>query len=164
MLWFKHWHNLRNAPPLKYIQNHLGDHGFAAAIRLLEVLTERCGSGANFNPVLTLSAPLTDWWLANEILSPELLDRDPYTDAADDWIEPTKRLEEYLSVFAFGGLINRGIVTAPGQCHENGKLVEKEVTLQTIELCNFEEMQDTWTARFQHAGRGQGKGGGRPNY
>ncbi len=52
MLWFKHAHDLRNSPAMKFIQRELSDEGFAAAIRLIEVLTYRCGTGTRFNPVL----------------------------------------------------------------------------------------------------------------
>ena len=60
MLWFKHSHDLRNSPAMRQIQRKLGDEGFAAAIRLIEVLTYRSGSGTRFNPVLTLASPTNE--------------------------------------------------------------------------------------------------------
>ena len=152
MLWFKHWHNLRNSPPMKYIRAVKGDEGVAAAYRLLEVMTERCGSGANFNPILMLAPPYTEHWLACEILTPD----------EDYMAEPsTKQLTDMLDVFETGGLIQLGNETGQGRIKDkDGKWQPGEVTFTTLELCNFEEMQDTWTARWQHKGVGQGKGGG----
>ena len=157
MLWFKHWHNLRNSPAMKQIQRQLGDPGFAAAIRLLEVMTHRCGSGASFNPVLTLAPPTSKRWLGEEIITPV---DEGYGDIVRD-----KTIEEYLDVFNTAGLIQRGSVTGPGSIkNEKNEWVESEVTFETVELVDFEEIQDRWTSRIQHAGRGQGKGGGNPNY
>jgi len=156
MLWFKHWHNLRNSPAMKQIQRELGDPGFAAAIRLLELMTQRCGSGATFNPVLTLGPPTTKRWLGEEIITPT---DEGYGDFVD-----AKTTEKYLDVFNTAGLIERGSVTVQGATkNEKGAWVEGPVTFETIALVDFEEIQDRWTARIQHAGRGQGKGGGNPN-
>jgi hypothetical protein len=156
MLWFKHWHNLRNSPAMKQIQRQLGDPGFAAAIRLLEVMTQRCGSGASFNPVLTLAPPTTKRWLGEEIITP--------IDEGYGAHVPEKTIEEFLDVFNTAGLIARGSMTGPGVVkNEKNEWVESEVTFETLALIDFEELQDRWTARIQHAGRGQGKGGGNPN-
>jgi hypothetical protein len=157
MLWFKHWHNLRSSPAMKQIQRQLGDAGFAAAIRLLEVMTQRCGSGEKFNPVLTLMPPTTKRWLGEEIITP--------TDEGYGAFVADKTIEEYLDVFNLAGLIARGSVTGPGAVkNEKNEWVASEVTFETLELLDFEELQDRWTARIQHAGRGRGKGGGNPNY
>jgi len=156
MLWFKHMHNLRNSPAMKQIQRQLGDPGFAAAIRLLEVMTQRCGSGANFNSVLTLATPMTKRWLGEEIITP--------IDEGYGAHVPEKTIEEFLDVFNTAGLIARGTVTGPGVVkNEKNEWVEAEVTFETLALVDFEELQDRWTARIKHAGRGQGKGGGNPN-
>lgn len=157
MLWFKHDRNLRNSPSMKLIHRHLGDAGFAAAIRLLEVMTERSGSGTKFDPVLKLASPTTKKWLANEICTPDE-DGDPYGTGGH---VTDKQFETVLNTFHEAGLIRRGTVTLPGTAqNEKGEWVEGNYSFETIELCEFEEMQDTWTARHQHKGTGQGKGGG----
>jgi hypothetical protein len=154
MLWFKHNRDLRDSPAMKQIQRRLGDAGSAAAYRLLEVMTARCGSGEQFSETLILASPNNRTWLAQEICRCQ-------DDYGDPWVSDD-HLEKFLDVFAESGFIQRGVIHAPAQTKdETGKWVdEPNADFETIRVLRFEELQDTWTARIQHAGRGQGKGGG----
>jgi hypothetical protein len=142
MLWFKHAHDLRNSPAMKYIQNQLGDEGFAAAIRLIEVLTYRTGSGTRFNPVLTLAVPTTERWLALELM-PDYEPAHPGFSNNDEKPEKhEERLQRFLHVFETAGLVELGEV--------EGHLVDdesKKTKITTIKLVEFEEFMDVWTAR-----------------
>ena len=93
--------------------------------------------------------------MTEEIITPE------YQEDAFDTFVPDKQIEKFLDTFDEAGLIRRGKATGHGQIrNEKGEWVSGDVTFETIELCEFEELQDTWTARYQHKGVGQGKGGG----
>ncbi len=139
MLWFKHSHDLRNSPAMRQIQRKLGDEGFAAAIRLIEVLTYRCGTGSRFNPILKLAPPTSEIWLATEILTYDV----------DDDSNPLDHLNHFLNEFAFAGLINTGQVAGTVTFWEDGAWVTANVKHTTITLVEFEEMMDTWTSRVK---------------
>ena len=138
MLWFKHAHDLRNSPAMKYIQRKLGDEGFAAAIRLIEVLTHRSGTGKRFNPILTLAPPTSEIWLAQEILT---------YDENDPDAEPIDSLNRFLSEFSIAGLIVCGHVdgTKPVQTADGWE--HRPCQFLTVQLVEFEEMLDVWTKR-----------------
>jgi hypothetical protein len=143
MLWFKHAHDLRNSPAMKYIQRRLGDEGYAAAMRLIEVLTYRSGSGTRFNPVLALAVPTTITWLAQELLTydPERqFDADGNLDGDAETL--LDRIDRFLKVFETAGLIELGSLDG----HVVGKPEEK-TKITTIKLVEFEEFMDVWTAR-----------------
>jgi hypothetical protein len=70
MRWFKHGSNFRSSPAMFHIQRELGDSGFARAVKLIEIMTEKSGSGVNFNPRLELFAPTDEKWLAFELGCP----------------------------------------------------------------------------------------------
>jgi len=142
MLWFKHAHDFRNSPAMKQIQRKLGDEGFAAAVRLIEVLTYRCGSGTRFNPVITLCPPTTELWLAQEILTAPVDAEDEGTDYS-----PADHINEFLNEFVLAGLIvckhidgQKPVQTTEGWEHRPCKWL-------TIQLVEFEEFMDVWTAR-----------------
>jgi hypothetical protein len=68
MLWLKHFTDARRNPKLLRIEKKLGEVGYARAFKLLEIVGERGGRGAKFNPVLDLNGPATDIeWLAGEM-------------------------------------------------------------------------------------------------
>ena len=138
MLWFKHAHDLRNSPAMKYIQRKLGDEGFAAAIRLIEVLTYRSGSGTRFNPILTLAPPTSEIWLAQEILT---------YDENDPDAEPVNTLNQFLSEFSIAGLIVCGVVDGMKPVNLDGEWKHLPCKYTTVQLVEFEEMMDVWTAR-----------------
>jgi hypothetical protein len=138
MLWFKHSHDLRNSPAMKQIQRRLGDEGFAAAIRLIEVLTYRSGSGSKFNPILTLAPPTSDLWLAQEILN-----CDP--DDPDD--DPVNKLTQFLNEFSEAGLVVCGYADGKKPVFHNGVWEHRPCQHLTVQLVEFKEMMDVWTAR-----------------
>jgi hypothetical protein len=138
MFWFKHAHDLRNSPAMKQIQRKLGDGGFAAAIRLIEVLTYRSGCGTKFNPVLTLAAPTTELWLAQEILTYD--ETDPDFNAHDEVVG-------FLNEFALAGLIVMEAVDGVRPVWVDGSWQQRPCKLTTVQLVEFEEMMDVWTAR-----------------
>lgn len=137
MLWFKHSHDLRNSPAMKQIQRKLGDEGFAAAIRLIEVLTYRSGVASKFNPVLTLCAPTTELWLAQEILSTDDSDADAQRD----------HLIDFLNEFALAGLIVMGKKAGKQHVAQEEGWVEQDCKFTTVQLVEFEELMDVWTSR-----------------
>lgn len=139
MLWFRHSHDLRNSPAMKQIQRRLGDEGFAAAIRLIEVLTYRCGSGKTFNPTLTLAPPTSFAWLAREICT-------PYDE--DDNCQQS--LTDFINEAQLAGLITMDTVdgiewVAPPPGGDAWQ--EKPVKHFRIRLTEFTEFTDVWTAR-----------------
>jgi hypothetical protein len=140
MLWFKHAHDFRNSPAMKQIQRRLGDSGFAAAIRLIEVMTYRSGTGTKFNPILTLAPPQSELWLAHEILS-----WDETTDTEEDLCA---ELTRFLNEFSIAGLIvcQHADGRRPVQSAE-GVWSEQSCKWLTIQLVEFEEFMDVWTAR-----------------
>src|SRR5579863_28756 len=101
MQWFKHHNDFRNTAAMKRIGQSLGDRGIAAAYRLLEVMCEQCGSGASYNPVLTLEPPHDMNWLGHEIFFPDEME------AYNSGIS-TKETQEYIENFACSGLIMLG--------------------------------------------------------
>lgn len=67
MRWFKHLADARYNPKLKRIQKQLGEAGYARAMKLLEIVAQRGGTGERFQPRITLEDPSTDLrWLAEE--------------------------------------------------------------------------------------------------
>lgn len=138
MLWFKHSHDLRNSPAMKQIQRKLGDEGFAAAIRLIEVLTYRSGSGTKFSPILTLAPPTTEVWLAQEILTYD--ETDPDFNVRDE-------VTGFLNEFSHAGLIVMGSVDGMRPVFMDGSWQHRPCTFTTVQLVEFEEMMDVWTAR-----------------
>lgn len=143
MLWFKHAHDLRNSPAMKQIQRKLGDEGFAAAIRLIEVLTYRCGSGTRFKPVLTLCPPTSMAWLAREILTYDPND-DP--EAPDDY-SPVNNVIHFLNEFTLAGLIVMGSADGSNRVQVNDEWKTVPCKWTTVQLVEFEEFMDVWTAR-----------------
>jgi hypothetical protein len=138
MLWFKHSQDLRNSPAMKYIQRKLGDEGFAAAIRLIEVLTYRSGSGSRFNPILTLSPPTSELWLAQEILT---------YDENDPEANPVNTLHDFLNHFQSAGLIVCGDVEGSRPVQTTDGWEYKSCKWLTVQLVEFEEFMDVWTKR-----------------
>jgi hypothetical protein len=126
---------------MRQIQRKLGDEGFAAAIRLIEVLTYRSGSGTRFNPVLTLASPTNEIWLAGEILS-----YDP-DDGGDEGVSMVDKLTTFLNEFCLAGLTTNGSVDGIAHFQEDGEWVHAPIKRTTIQLVEFEEMMDVWTAR-----------------
>lgn len=155
MQWFKHDKQLRHSPAMQLIQRRLGNDGFAAAYRLLEVMAARCGSGENFTECLILASPTTREWLMQEICTFEL-------DTQEDWEQALKDFDYLLKVFEEARFIELGTIQAAARRqNDEGKWVDvPNATFETIRVIRFEELADTWTARTLHAGRGQGKGGG----
>jgi hypothetical protein len=138
MLWFRHSHDLRNSPAMKYIQRKLGDEGFAAAIRLIEVLTYRSGSGTRFTPILTLAPPTSEIWLAQEILSYDLDDPE---------YDPKGEVIRFLNEFALAGLVVLGTVDGMKPVETSDGWEHRPCKFTTVQLVEFEEMMDVWTAR-----------------
>jgi hypothetical protein len=138
MQWFRHNGNLRNAPHMKHIQRKLGDSGYAAAMRLIEVMTERCGSGKSFNPVLTLAPPTSQSWLAEEL----------FPNRGED-ANSVEELNAFLNEAQFAGLITLTFVNGKEHFFNRAKDAweEREVKFPTVQLLNFEEFADVWTAR-----------------
>lgn len=148
MYFFKHSHDLRNSPAMKQIQRKLGDSGFAAAIRLIEVMTYRSGTGKKFNPVLKLAAPTSEHWLAREILS--------YDDSeVDEGLIPVNMLSEYLNEFGAAGLIICNHVAGETAVNDDGKWKYVPCKHLTIQLVEFEELMDTWTKRAREGREGR---------
>ena len=148
MYFFRHSHDLRNSPAMKQIQRKLGDSGFAAAIRLIEVMTYRSGTGKKFNPVLKLAAPTSEHWLAREILSYD--DRD-----VDEDFIPVDVLTEYLNEFSAAGLIVCNHVDGQTAVIDEGEWKLVPCKHLTIRLVEFEELMDTWTKRVQEGREGR---------
>jgi len=125
---------------MKQIQRKLGDEGFAAAIRLIEVLTYRSGVASKFNPVLTLCPPTTELWLAQEILS--LGD-----DVHDD--EKCNQVVDFLNEFSLAGLIVFGSQKGHRPVFDEAENAWKHQSCNftTVQLVEFEELMDVWTAR-----------------
>jgi hypothetical protein len=139
MLWFKHSYDLRNSPAMKQIQRKLGDAGFAAAIRLIEVLTYRSGVASKFNPVLTLCAPTSELWLAQEILT--------YDDTDEDF-NPADAVIDFLNEFALAGLIVMGVKDGTRPVRQpDTSWIQVKCQHTTIQLVEFEELMDVWTSR-----------------
>jgi len=125
---------------MKQIQRRLGDSGFAAAIRLIEVMTYRSGTGTKFNPILTLAPPQSKLWLAREVLS---WDDDDTTD--DDLVA---ELTRYINEFQLAGLIVCQHADGRKPVHSaEGGWSEQPCKWLTIQLVEFEEFMDVWTAR-----------------
>jgi hypothetical protein len=137
MLWFKHSHDLRNSPAMKQIQRKLGDEGFAAAIRLIEVLTYRSGVASKFNPILTLCPPTTELWLAQEILS--------YDESDEE--NPIDHLVRFLNEFFAAGLIVMQSVDGQKPVETTDGWENCRCKFTTVQLVEFEELMDVWTAR-----------------
>jgi hypothetical protein len=140
MLWFKHSHDLRNSPAMKQIQRKLGDAGFAAAIRLIEVMTYRSGVASKFNPVLTLAPPTSELWLAQEILT---------YDEADSDFNPIDNVIHLINEFALAGLIEIESKdgTRPVFSETDDDWITQKCKFTTIKLVEFEELMDVWTSR-----------------
>jgi hypothetical protein len=139
MLWFKHSHDLRNSPAMKQIQRKLGDAGFAAAIRLIEVMTYRSGVASKFNPVLTLAPPTGELWLAQEILT--------YNDSDPDF-DPVEEVIEILNEFALAGFIVMDFKDGTRSVRQpNDEWIQVKCQFTTIKLVEFEELMDVWTSR-----------------
>jgi hypothetical protein len=124
---------------MKQIQRKLGDGGFAAAIRLIEVLTYRTGTLKNFNPVLTLCPPTNELWLAREILT--------YEDNFDESYSPTNHLTDFLNQFTLAGLITMQTVAGKRNVETTDGWELLPCKFTTIQLVEFEEFMDVWTAR-----------------
>ena len=135
MLWFKHAHDLRNSPAMKQIQRKLGDEGFAATIRLIEVLTYRTGSGTRFNPVLTLCPPTSQLWLAREILTPP-------SDIDDGEYNIVGHLTDTLNEFTLAGLIICSNVDGQTSVQTTDGWETKPCKWLTIQLVEFEEFMN----------------------
>lgn len=139
MLWFKHAHDFRNSPAMKQIQQRLGDSGFASAVKLIEVMTYRSGTGTKFNPVITLAPPQSELWLAHEILD--------FDDNANDE-EWCVELRNFLNAFIQAGLIVCGNVDGTDAVKDGtGNWSEQPCKWLTVQLVEFEEFMDVWTAR-----------------
>jgi hypothetical protein len=140
MLWFKHSHDLRNSPAMKQIQRKLGDAGFAAAIRLIEVMTYRSGVASKFNPVLTLAPPTGELWLAQEILT---------YDESDPDFNPVDQVIHFINEFALAGLVQMDSKdgTRPVFSESADAWIHQKCKFNTIKLVEFEELMDVWTAR-----------------
>jgi len=139
MHWFKHTGVLRNSPQMQHIFEKQGHYGTSCAYRLMEVLTQRSGSGKKFNPVLMLAAPYTLKWLAKEVIG-QVWD-ESYGGYGGMRAGSENEIIDLLNLFTEAGLT---VIKNLG----NGE--------HTVTLANFDEMQDTWTARHQHAGTGKG--------
>jgi hypothetical protein len=57
---FKHLADARHNPKFRAIERKLGEAGYARAFKLLEILSERGGTGKDFAPRLDLNFPHTD--------------------------------------------------------------------------------------------------------
>jgi hypothetical protein len=147
MLWFRHSHDLRNSPAMKQIQRRLGDEGFAAAIRLIEVMTYRSGKGETFNPTLTLAPPTTLRWLAAEILT--------HVPDDDEEYAPEQRVIEFLNEFSEAGLIRMGEVDGTKNVATKDGWETLPCKFYTVQLTEFEEMMDVWTARVARGKTGK---------
>lgn len=91
MLWIKHFSDARRNPKLLHVERKLGEGGYARFFKLLEIIAERGGKGANFRPEVDLTSTATDLeWLSSEIGVEEGVAR------------------ETLDVFAKVGLIDEG--------------------------------------------------------
>lgn len=60
MLWFKHFNNARHNPKFRAIERKFGEAGYARAFKLLEIVSERGGTGKDFSPRLDLNLPHID--------------------------------------------------------------------------------------------------------
>lgn len=68
MLWFRHFNDARRNPKFRAIERKLGESGYARAFKLLEIVSERGGTGKDFAPRLDLNLPHTDLrFLADEL-------------------------------------------------------------------------------------------------
>jgi hypothetical protein len=143
MLWFKHHNNFRNSPSMKWIKKRLGDAGVAAAYRLLEVICERCGTGEEFNPVLTLQGATSKMWLAEEILTPE--NGDSYSDG----FVTEEQLDGFLAVCERSGLVERTTWEGDGSTWDDDKgvWVPGKVVLEQINIPSMFNLLDEHTAR-----------------
>ncbi len=135
---------------MKLVQAQHGDWGYAAVMRLLEVMTEQCGGGEHFNPVLTLAGAKSKEWLAQEICTPRSHGPNemPCVDEDD--------LDSLLETCMEAGLVALGTVKQPGRQKVDGQWIEGEYLFDTIEVPGFSTMQDEWTARKQKKARASG--------
>jgi len=146
MQWCKLHNNFRNTPAMKSIAKGMGERGVAAAYRLLEVMTERCGSGERYNPTLVLEPPCDADWLAGELFIPDPLE--PY----DGGITADEVLK-CLDGFASNGLIYLGEESRT-RIFRNATTKRDEprsVRYPSITLIDFEEHLDEWTERKRSA-------------
>lgn len=91
MLWFKHFGDARRNPKLLRVERKLGESGYARFFKLLEIIAERGGKGADFRPELNLNGAATDMeWLAAE------------------WSVEEGAARDTLNLFATVGLIDEG--------------------------------------------------------
>jgi hypothetical protein len=140
MRWFKHDHNFRNTPAMKQIHRMYGNAGVAVAYRLLEVMTEHCGTGEKFRPELTLHLCRSPLWLAEELGVTE--EREYGADMAD-----AGKCVEMLKRFAEFGFIT---LQAEPSFNQNPETLKFDVPdpknkIYTIGM-DFAEMKDEWTA------------------
>jgi hypothetical protein len=159
MLWFKHHNNFRNNPSMKVIKKHLGDAGIAGAYRLLEVICERCGTGEEFNPVLTLGGATDKRWLGEEVLLPTNAE-----EFGGVGFITQKEIDDFLSTCAFAGLIERGSWSGPGRTWDDTKQgwVDGTVTLETITVPGLYNMADETTRKYRAYAKKNFRGLGTP--
>src|SRR5258708_3154072 len=67
MQWFKHLKDFRNSAEIKYIEDELGDSGYARACKLLEIIATVAGKKKPFEARLVIEPPYTYRWLALEL-------------------------------------------------------------------------------------------------
>jgi len=141
MKWFKHDSDFRQRPYMKFIQRRLGAEGVSAAYRLLEVMAESFRKDDNQAGTLTLSAPYTEVWLADEL---GLIEEGDYGDYPS-----VKKLNTVLNVFQLTRFIELGEKTVDGVSLDwnNENLEDAKVTFRTITIPGFVGMVDEYTAR-----------------
>src|SRR5439155_2128669 len=155
MLWFKHHSNFRNSPQIKLIQSRLGCEGVAAVYRLNEVMTEHFGRTVRNEPVLTLSSPYSEWWLAEELYVYN--DRDEDNQHDNGAPEPdVKKLRKFLAIFQQAGIIVYRVEKGPGATTdgEGAVVVKKDLSFTTIRLLNFAGQVDEYNQKKARKGLG----------
>src|SRR2546426_4373847 len=155
MLWFKHHSTFRNSPQIKLIQSRLGAEGVAAVYRLYEVMTEHFGRTVKNEPVLTLSSPYSEWWLAEELYVYSDPDEDnPYDNGAPE--PDVSKLRKFLRQFEQAGIIVYRVEKGPGTTtDDDGTVVEKkDLSFTTIRLLNFAGQVDEYHQKQLRKGLG----------
>ena len=129
MRWFRHFSDTRLNPKLRTIEKRLGEAGYARAMKLLEVVAQRGGSGKTFNPRLELKKAHTGLaWLADELgIAERELDKTLGVFAKVGFISPKSwrqrkviyvpQMREYLDEWTRKGQPQRQLWSSSGFAH-----------------------------------------------
>jgi hypothetical protein len=103
MQWFKHSKDFRNRPEIQYIEDQLGDAGYARACKFLEIVATVAGKKKPFEPTLVIEPPYSYRWLAMEL---NCFFKDDHADADDRNAPCEPEVVNTFRVFEKAGFID----------------------------------------------------------